>query len=59
MMRILLTLILSVVMLGCSSTQTHKFNSEKDNKKEKTKRPTIKIKNPFTDDVNIEDILGR
>ncbi len=58
MMKLVIFLIMALVISGCSTQKIYGKN-EQNNKTEKESKPLIQFKNPFTDDVDIEDILGR
>ncbi len=64
MLRILTVIISSIFIFGCSeinfkSKEKIKVKTTKTEMKKENKKPIIKFSNPFTDDVDIEDILGR
>ena len=52
-------LLLSIILLTGCAEKTFKGMSNKTEVKKEEKKPIIKFSNPFTDDVDIEDILGR
>lgn len=57
-MKLVISLILAFCISGCGTQKIYEKDKQR-NKTEKENKPLIQFKNPFTDDVDIEDILGR
>ncbi len=60
MLKLLNLFLLFTFLIGCSEkAYVPEENLHKTEVKKEEKKPIIKFSNPFTDDVDIEDILGR
>jgi len=58
--KLLNPFLLFVLLVGCSEkAYVSKENLHETEVKKEEKKPIIKFSNPFTDDIDIEDILGR
>ncbi len=60
MLKIISILItVSIALSGCASLDGKKYRYKERERKQKQEKSTIRLKNPFTDNIDIEDILGR